>query len=480
MSAAVIFAGVYGMVLGLLFAFGINGYALLWLRRRFEPPRSREPASWPRLAVQIPVYNERDVVARVIAAAGRLEYPGLLEVQVLDDSDDDTPAVAAAALRELERAGVAVDHVRRRDRVGFKAGALEDGLVRTDAELLLILDADFVPEPDFLLRTVPYLCEPDVACVQTRWGHLNREHGPLTRGQALGIDVHFLIEQRARAAAGWTVAFNGSGGVWRRAALEDAGGWSADTLTEDLDLSYRAWLAGWRIVYAHDVTCPAEIPERILAFKAQQRRWARGSTATALKLLGRIWRAPRSFGAKIQATLHLTHYCVHPLMLMSAALALPLGWLGSAGSSWWTILPPLAMATGGPVTMALVAGADEGLPIGRRLRELGVLMLLGTGLALSNTLAVISGALRGGGVFERTAKGGRRSSYLSPGDGLGIAEMACAAACAALAAWLVACGIYTMAPFLVLYAAGLSRVGIATLREGWQGRVRSAALEVGV
>jgi hypothetical protein len=210
----------------------------------------------------------------------------------------------------------------------------------------------------------------------------------------------------------------------------------------------------------------------MVAFKAQQRRWARGSTAVARKLLGRIWRAPASLGTKIQATLHLTHYTVHPLILVSAALAVPLGLLAPASASWWSLLPPLAMATGGPIAMAVAAGRIEGRPRTTLPRDIGSLMLLGTGLALSNSIAVIAGLVAPRGVFERTPKGGRDSSYLSGADRLGIAELALATGCVVLAGWLVARGIYTMAPFILLYAAGLGRVGITTLREGARARLR--------
>lgn len=480
MSALVTVAAIYGVVVTALFAYGVNSYVLLARRRRWRSPTlPMITGEWPRVTVQIPVYNERDVAARVIEAAGRLRYPGEFDIQVLDDSTDDTVRLVAHAVAELCARGVVATHVRRGHRHGFKAGALAEALAFTDAPLLLLLDADFVPPEDMLLRTVPHFQAEDVACVQTRWGHLNREASALTRGQALGIDVHFSVEQRARAAAGWPVCFNGSGGVWRREALDAAGGWSADTLTEDLDLAYRAWLSGYRVVYLDDVVCPAEIPENMGAFKAQQRRWARGSTATARKLLGRIWRSPASVGAKLQATLHLTHYNVHPLMLASAVLALPLAWLVPAHSGCWTVLPPLALATGGPLAMAMATYAERGVSRRGLARELVWLMILGTGLTLSNTGAVLRGLTDHGGVFERTPKGGRSSSYSSI-DRLGAYELIAGALCAALACWLVQRAIFTMAPFLMLYAAGLCSVGFATLREGRAGRRRPSPARVGV
>lgn len=466
MTAEIIFAALYGAVLLALFAYGANGYVLLFFRRRFKAPAPQVPERWPHVCVQLPVYNERDVVARVLRSAAALRYPGRIDIQLLDDSTDDTPAIAARVIEELEREGVSFQHIRRENREGFKAGALARGLDETDAELILILDADFVPRPDFLERAVAMFTSARVACVQTRWGHLNRNEGTLTKGQALGIDVHFYVEQRARAAAGWPVAFNGSGGLWRREALIDAGGWSADTLTEDLDLSYRAWLRGWKTVYADDIECPAEVPSRLTAFKAQQRRWARGSTATAKKLLGAVWRSDASVGAKLQATLHLTHYNVHPLILASAVLAVPLALLAPEHSRWWSLLPPLAMATGGPIAMALAALGEERGPSRRPVREIATLMILGTGLALSNTLAVAAGLACRHGVFERTPKGGATSSYFTASDRLGIAEILCALGCLALTIWLLERGIFAMTPFLLLYAAGLGSVGLLTVREG--------------
>ena len=473
-----VLALVFLVALAALFAFGINGYVLLVRRRSWRPPRPADPSTsrWPHVCVQIPIFNERDVVSRVVHAVGALRYPGRLDIQVLDDSTDDTTVFSRRALAAIAREGVEVRHVRRSQRDGFKAGALAHGMTLTEAEMFLILDADFIPDPDFLERVVPLLDDADIGCVQTRWGHINRDHSQFTRAQALGIDVHFFVEQRARAAAGWPVSFNGTGGLWRRRALEDGGGWSADTLTEDLDLSYRVWLRGWRIRYTDDIVCPAEIPETMLAFKAQQRRWACGSTATARKLLGPIWRASGSLGAKVQATLHLTHYAVHPLILLTALLAIPLGAVASPSASLWTVLAPLAMATVGPIAMALAAAKEAGLGWRQRLRDVPSIVLLGTGVALSNSMAVFQGLRSKRRAFVRTPKGGATSSYRAREDRLGVAELGSAIACLAIAGWLAHHGIYTMVPFLLLYAAGLGHVGVATLVETRENRAHELAL----
>jgi hypothetical protein len=298
--------------------------------------------------------------------------------------------------------------------------------------------------------------------VQGRWTHLNRDDSPLTRAQALGIDVHFSIEQRARAAAGWPVSFNGSGGLWRRSALEEAGGWSADTLTEDLDLAYRAALCGARIVYADDLECPGELPTSLAAFKAQQRRWARGSTQVARKLLGPVWRSQLGLGAKVQATLHLLHYLVHPVLLASAALALPLCLTAPDAGALWTILAPLAMATGGPLAMALRTGRERGLPARALLRDTLVMVILGVGLAVSNSVAVVAALHGRRGIFERTPKGGRRSSYRSRPESLAAFEIATGMACLALGTWIAMRGVPSLVPFLALYGVGLLAVGVGS------------------
>src|ERR671930_1944350 len=264
------------------------------------------PAEWPSVTVQLPLYNERYVARRVLEAVGRLDYPrDRLEIQVLDDSTDDTRVIVAEAASQLRARGLTVVHLHRRERTGFKAGALAAGLKEARGEFLAIFDADAVPEPDFLRKTIPHFTEAWLAVVQTRWGHLNREFSLLTVAQALGIDGHFAVEQSARFWGNLLLNFNGTAGVWRKAAIEDAGGWTHDTLTEDLDLSYRAQLRGWRIVYVSNLIAPAEVPVEMNAFKSQQHRWAKGSIQTARKLLPEIVKAPLPLWTKYQAFVHL-------------------------------------------------------------------------------------------------------------------------------------------------------------------------------
>jgi cellulose synthase/poly-beta-1,6-N-acetylglucosamine synthase-like glycosyltransferase len=295
--------------------------ALAWRRRRTEPPPEAVTGALPPVTVQLPLYNERYVAARVIDAVAALDYPrDRLEIQVLDDSTDDTPAIVAHVVTALRTRGFDVSHVRRRVRTGFKAGALAEGLTRARGEFVAIFDADFVPAPDVLRRLLASF-EPDVACVQARWSHLNRAYSTLTRAQAMTLDAHFAVEQAARSRSGLLLQFDGTAGVWRRSAIVDAGGWDGEMLSEDLDLAYRAQLRGWRVLYRADVECPAELPVLATAFKRQQRRWATGFTQATLKHLARVTTATLDPWARLLAVLHLTSWSVHPLALIALMLA---------------------------------------------------------------------------------------------------------------------------------------------------------------
>src|SRR5258706_11786510 len=320
---------VYALALLGLLLYGLNAYVMIalhwWTRRSahaaLPPP---DPPVWPLVTVQLPLYNERYVAERLLEAAGALDYPAdRLEIQVLDDSTDDTAAIVAETAQRLRARGVNVIHVRRTDRTGFKAGALASGLASARGEFVAIFDADFVPPPDFLRRTIPHFVDARVAVVQTRWGHLNRDFSLLTVAQSLGIDGHFGVEQAARCRGHLLLNFNGTAGVWRRTAIENAGGWAHDTLTEDLDLSYRAQLRHWRILYLPELVCPAELPVVISGFKSQQRRWAQGSIQTAVKLLPLVLSSELSLWTKYQAFVHLTYYMIHPLMLVVVLLSIP-------------------------------------------------------------------------------------------------------------------------------------------------------------
>ncbi|HEU5311535.1 MAG TPA: glycosyltransferase, partial [Candidatus Eisenbacteria bacterium] len=314
------------VIWAVLAVYGLHRLHLILLYRRSPepPPLPPDPGTWPVVTVQLPVYNERYVVARLLEAAAALDYPrDRLEIQLLDDSTDETAAIAARSIDELQSRGIDAVHLRRSAREGYKAGALQHGLERAKGSLFAVFDADFVPPPGFLRGTVPYFADPTVGVVQARWRHLNQDHSILSRVQAISLDGHFLIEHAARRNGGRYFNFNGTAGVLRRSCVEDAGGWQADTLTEDLDLSYRAQLRGWRFVFASQVGCPAELPVEMNAFKAQQHRWVRGSIQVARKLLPRVWRSRAPLAVKLEATFHLTSNVPYVLLLLLSVLVYP-------------------------------------------------------------------------------------------------------------------------------------------------------------
>ena len=387
----------YLFSVALLAVYGLNSLLLTWLYRRHHnysnndqmPDTNlnsvRPTAEKPLVTIQLPVYNERHVVERLINAAVNLNWPvERLQIQVLDDSTDDTRQIIATTLEQHQGKGVQLEHVRRTDRCGFKAGALQHGLATATGEFIAIFDADFIPPPDFLQQTIPCFdassadatkrSEAVVGCVQTRWGHVNPESSLLTEAQALGIDGHFIVEQAARAGVNAFLNFNGTAGVWRRSCMDDAGGWAGDTLTEDLDLSYRAQLCGWRIVYQPEMVVPAELPVQIDALKRQQFRWAKGSIQTALKLLSKLWWSPQPFWRKILGTLHLTNYTVHPLMVLNLMLILP---MTVSDSPTLRLAPFLMLSAIGPPLMYWTAMQRKPLPLLARLGQLA--MLVGVG-----------------------------------------------------------------------------------------------------
>src|SRR3954470_9837529 len=317
----------YSIVLTGLSIYGLHRYAIvyLFLRNRKKLPKPlREFETLPRITVQLPIFNELYVVERLLKSVDALHYPReLLQVQLLDDSTDETTQIAATLVGKLKAGGLDIEHVHRTDRSGFKAGALENGLKTCKGEFILILDADFVPAPGMLLKTVHYFTDPKIGMIQTRWGHLNRTFSLLTRVQAMFLDGHLLLEQTARSRSGRFFNFNGTAGLWRRSCIEDAGGWQHDTLTEDLDLSYRAQLRGWRFVFVPDVVTPAELPVDMNGFKSQQHRWTKGSIQTCIKLLPAVWKAELPLLIKFEATAHLTSNYAYLLLFFLCILMHP-------------------------------------------------------------------------------------------------------------------------------------------------------------
>ncbi len=481
---------IYWLAVAGLFVYGIHCYLLAALFLRHKPSQAerceaiREAHAQactdddlPVITLQLPVFNERFVVDRLIDAALALDWPAhKLQIQVLDDSTDNTPSLVAAALARHRDSGVELAHLCRTDRSGFKAGALAAGLESARGDLVAILDADFVPHPDFLRRCIPFFADPKVGLVQARWGHLDRDHSWLTRLQGLAIDGHFSVEQAGRCWSGLALNFNGTAGIWRRAAIDDAGGWQGDTLTEDLDLSYRAQLADWKVEFLIDVEVPAEIPADIEAFKSQQRRWAKGSIQTAVKLLGPVWRSAWTRHRKLAATLHLTHYLVHPLML-TVALAAP-----AVLTLWQVHLGPLAFAIMasllilgalGPTTLYVVAQRSLRNDWRRRLIDMPLLMLVGCGIAVSNTRAVLSGLFGSRGTFVRTPKrrltdapdSGVSSGYRLPLDPIFLVEGALALYTTWGLTLYLEQGKWFVGPFLALYAGGFAVVALCSARE---------------
>ncbi len=358
----------------------------------------------PSVTVQVPLRNEQHVAHQIIEAVAALDWPGdRLEIQILDDSEDATAAVVTAEVLRLQRTGLNIQEIRRAEPEGYKAGALAAGLAQACSEFVAIFDADFNPAADFLRRTVPhFLPDPGLGMVQARWTHLNAEYSLITRIQALALDAHFTVEHLARNRSGLLMNFNGAAGVWRRAAIEGAGGWTADTVTEDLDLSYRAQLAGWRALYLPDVVAPAELTPLVVAFKAQQSRWAKGASQCLRKLAGPIVRSRRlSLWQKAMALLHLSGYYNQPLLLVMILLTLPMVltdphfsafslWLGGLAS-----IPPVLYVLG---QMYLYRDWP------RRILVYPALMFLWLGMAWSLTLAVLDGLRHWGGLFVRTPK----------------------------------------------------------------------------
>jgi hypothetical protein len=427
----------------------------------------------PRVTVQLPVYNEVCVVERAIDAVAALDHPrACLEIQVLDDSTDPRAVtLAAAAVARHRAAGLDIIHVRRGHRDGFKAGALASGLAGARGAFLAVFDADFVPRPDFLRSVLPAFRDPRVGMVQAGWEHLNRDDGWLTAAQATLLDAHFALEHGTRAGGGLFFNFNGTAGVWRRACIEDAGGWSAATLTEDLDLSYRAQLRGWRFAYAADVGVPAELPRTVGALRSQQHRWALGSIQTARRLLPRVLAAPIPGRVKLEACFHLTSNVAYPLLLVLGLLLAPLLAVPPTGPRWlpWLLQGVVVLAGMVPVALFLAAGRRaRGATRGRALRDAALALVLGIGLSLANTRAVLEGLWRDGGTFIRTPKTGNRPVARPLGGARarrGRGELALAGYFAAVAVAAVVAGQLRAVPFLALLVIGFGAVGLAEWSE---------------
>ena len=467
----------------MLLALAVYGFhrmmmVYLYYRNRADRPAAGTPLDpLPAVTVQLPVFNERYVVERLIRAVAALDYPrALLEIQVLDDSTDETAAIARRAVERERARGIDIHYIHREHRTGYKAGALQEGMERARGELLFIFDADFVPPPAFIRNTLDFFSDPEVGMVQARWDHLNRNFSLLTRLQAILLDGHFVVEHTARNRSGRFFNFNGTAGAWRRTTIEEAGGWKSDTLTEDIDLSYRAQLAHWKFVYLKDVVSPAEVPVDINGFKTQQHRWAKGAIQTARKLLPGIFRSAFPLHVKIESFFHLTNNLSYPLVIALSILVFPamvirhrLGWTRLILLDF-----PLFFISTFSVILFYVASQREIDPRWmRKLRYMPMVMSLGIGLAVNNAHAVLEALIGKGGEFRRTPKysvGEEAQAWQGKAYRTRInlsfpCEVVLAAYFATTIGISFAEGIYLAIPFLMIFFSGYFYMAMLTVTQ---------------
>jgi cellulose synthase/poly-beta-1,6-N-acetylglucosamine synthase-like glycosyltransferase len=458
-------------------AYGIHRWLIIYL---FLKNRKRVPKPdaiferLPVVTVQLPIYNERYVAERLLRSVSELDYPPeLLEVQVLDDSTDDTRLLVRDQVAALCARGLDVKLLQRDERTGFKAGALENGMHSARGEFIFILDADFVPGADILHQTVHFFTNPQVGMIQTRWGHLNRTFSLLTRVQAMFLDGHLLLEQTARSRSGRFFNFNGTAGIWRRTCIEEAGGWQHDTLTEDLDLSYRAQLKGWKFIFLSDVVTPAELPVDMNGFKSQQHRWTKGSIQTCKKLLPRIWRCELPWKVKLEALLHLTSNFSYLLLAFLCVLLQPSTHTSHGWVRFMLFDFPVFMAASVSVAVFYICAQRELYPRTwmKEILLLPPLIALGIGLSLNNARAVLEAIFNHTSVFvrtpkygiERSSQGWRHCRYSPMRSLLPFLELSFAVYFSYFIYQAAINGQYTSLPFLVLFQLGFCYVAFSSL-----------------
>ena len=467
------------------YAFGSIILLIAYMRHRREVREVPPIVDYPVVAVQLPIYNEMYVVERLLESVASQDYPpDRLIIQVLDDSTDETVDVVARKAEQLRQRGYRVEHVRRPDRKGYKAGALAHGLDLLKAhhvEYVAVLDADFVPHPDFLKRMIPHLvADPTLGMVQARWSHLNTFDSLLTLGQTLALDAHFVVEQTARNRSGWLMNFNGTGGIWRVRTIEEAGGWQDGTLTEDLDLSYRAQLAGWQFLYLPEVEVPGELPPQISAYKQQQSRWAKGGTQCMMLLLGPIWRSPRlRLAQRLIATLHLGQYLVHPIIITLLLLTPPLLAM-DALNRLAVPLGPLGLAGLGPPLIFILSQRVLYADWQRRAAALPALIALGTGMALTNARAVIGALLGQQEEFKRTPKFAtqQRANRYALRLNANVKWEILLSLYSLLGFFLALRHAVTLAPYMAIYAFAFGLLAFWGLRDYVQLRRAQSALKI--
>src|SRR5881394_728162 len=470
-----------GTLVGLS-AYGVHRYFIIYLylkNRKRAPVPARNFETLPKVTMQLPIFNEVYVAERLLRSVSEVDYPGeLLQIQVLDDSTDETREITASCAEELRERGFNVQLIHRVDRTGFKAGALAAGLEAAEGEFLCILDADFVPQKDLLQRTIHFFTDPKVGMIQTRWGHLNRGYSLLTRMQAIFLDGHLLLEQTARSRSGRFFNFNGTAGLWRRSCIEQSGGWQADTLCEDLDLSYRAQLVGWKFVYLADVVTPAELPVDMNGFKSQQHRWTKGSIQTCKKLLPSIWRSNLPFPIKLEATGHLMSNFAYLLLaflcvlLHTSAGAPQGGWLRT-----FLVDIPVFLAASVSVAVFYICAQRELHPRTwlRAILFLPCLLALGIGLSLNNARAVLEALLNHKSDFTRTPKYGiehrsqpwRGCKYRPLKSALPLAELGFAIYFTYFVWFAIAHQQFLSVPFLLMFQGGFLYVSLSSLARWW-------------
>jgi cellulose synthase/poly-beta-1,6-N-acetylglucosamine synthase-like glycosyltransferase len=476
----------YALLLCILSVYGSHRYAMAYLyyrhKYRLPTPKGRFE-QLPRVTIQLPIFNEMYVTERLIGAVAKIDYPrDLLEVQVLDDSTDETQGIARACVDRVRAEGLDIVYIHRTDRSGFKAGALENGLNTAKGEFVAVFDADFIPDAQFLRRTVDFFTDPKVGMVQARWGHLNRGYSLLTQVQAILLDGHFVIEHTARNRSGRFFNFNGTAGIWRREAIASGGGWQHDTLTEDLDLSYRTQLKGWQFVYVPQIVTPAELPVEMNAFKSQQHRWAKGSIQTALKVLPRLLDADLPREVKREAVMHLTANLAY-LLMIPLAILLPITVVVRVSHGWYEVLfldiPFFAAATFSVVAFYAASQREQGRTTWQQIKYLPMVMAIGIGLSVNQARAVVEALMGYETAFTRTPKHGvasagesvTRKRYKAAVTFQPIVELALAAYMTYGVMYLIEREVYYSLPFLLLFQVGFGYVGLASVYEGLRGRV---------
>jgi cellulose synthase/poly-beta-1,6-N-acetylglucosamine synthase-like glycosyltransferase len=482
----------YFIVMVILAFYGMHRYQLVYLYYKHKKNAAKEPphlfAALPRITVQLPIYNEQFVIDRLIDACCKFEYPAdRLEIQVLDDSTDETQQVASDIVARYRALGHNIVYLHRSNRHGYKAGALDAGLKQAAGEFIAIFDADFVPGADWLMQVVHHFAEPGIGMVQTRWTHLNRDYSFLTQVEAILLDGHFVLEHGGRSRSGVFFNFNGTAGMWRRSAIDEAGGWQHDTLTEDTDLSYRAQLQGWRFKYLQHVECPAEVPIEMTAFKTQQARWAKGLIQTSKKILPRVLKSDAPFHVKLEAWYHLTANISYPLMVVLSTLLMP-AMIIRFYQGWFQMLlidVPLFLASTFSISSFYLVSQKELFPHTwyRKLLYLPFLMSLGIGLTVTNTRAVMEALFGIKSSFKRTPKyrvekKGERAQAAKYRKRLGFVpwlELLIGCYFAVTIWYAIANENYFTVPFLLLFVIGYWYTGLLSLLQGRFERWRSGA-----